>query len=92
MNEILSLIQPDGSPREVFCGLRSVTRSEFYQANATGYKPELVFILADYYDYNGETLVDYDGQRYRVIRTYRTGQALELVVTKASAEEAEWDG
>lgn len=92
MNEILALIQPDGRPREVFCGLRSVTRSEFYQANATGYKPELVFILADYYDYNGETLVDYDGQRYRIIRTYRTGQALELVVTKASAEEAEWDG
>lgn len=92
MNEILALIQPDGRHREVFCGLRSVTRSEFYQANATGYKPELVFILADYYDYNGETLVDYDGQRYRIIRTYRTGQALELVVTKASAEEAEWDG
>lgn len=92
MNEILALIQPDGRPREVLCGLRSVTRSEFYRANATGYKPELVFILADYYDYNGETLVDYDGQRYRIIRTYRTGQALELVVTKASAEEAEWDG
>lgn len=92
MNEILSLIQPDGSPREVFCGLRSVGRTEFYQANATGYKPELVFVLADYLEYSDETLVDHNGQRYRIIRTYRTGQELELVVTKASAEEAEWDG
>ena len=92
MNEILTLIQTDGTTRDVFCGLRSVSRSEFYQANATGYKPELVFVLADYLEYNDETLVDYDGQRYRVIRTYRTGQELELVATKASAEEAEWDG
>lgn len=92
MTEILTLIQPDGRKREVFCGIRSVARSEFYQAEATGYKPELVFVLADYYDYEDETLVEYDGKRYRVIRTYRTGQALELVVTKASAEEAEWDG
>ena len=92
MNEILNLIQKDGSPREVFCGLRSVSRTEFYQAEATGYKPELVFVLADYLDYNEETLADYNGQRYRVIRTYRTGQELELIVTKASAEEVEWDG
>lgn len=92
MLDILDLIQPDGTAREVFCGLRSVSRSEFYQANATGYKPELVFVLADFYDYNDETLVDYNGQRYRVIRTYRIGQELELIVTKASAEEAEWNG
>ena len=92
MTEILTLIQSDGSKREIFCGIRSVTRSEFYQANATGYTPSMVFVLADYYDYEEETLVEYDGKRYRVIRTYRTGQALELVVTKASAEEAEWDG
>lgn len=92
MNDIIALIQPDGSSREVFCGLRSVGRSEFYQANATGYKPELVFVLADYLDYNDETLVDFNEKRYRVIRSYRTGQELELIVTKASAEEVDWDG
>lgn len=92
MNEILSLVQMDGTAREVFCELRSVGRSEFYQANATGYKPELVFILADYLDYNDETLVDHDGKRYRVIRAYRKDQELELVVTRASAEESELNG
>lgn len=92
MNDILALIQPDGSSREVFCSLRSVGRSEFYQANASGYKPEMVFVLADYLEYNEEILAEHNGQRYRVIRSYRTGQQLELVATKASAEEAEWDG
>ena len=76
----------------MFCSLRSVGRSEFYQANASGYKPEMVFVLADYLEYNEEILAEHNGQRYRVIRSYRTGQQLELVATKASAEEAEWDG
>jgi hypothetical protein len=34
----------------------------------------------DYLDYEGETLVEYLGQRYRVLRTFRTGQELELVL------------
>ena len=30
-------------------------------------------------NYNGEVLVEYDGQKFRILRTYRTGQELELV-------------
>ena len=86
MNEIITLIEGD-SRREVFCGLRSVGHSEFYEAHATEYHPELKFVLADYFDYEGETLVKYAGVLYRVIRTYRTGQELELTVGRASAEE-----
>jgi hypothetical protein len=44
-------------------------------------------VLEDYLDYNGETLVKYGADLYRVIRTYRTGQELELTVGRASAEE-----
>ena len=92
MNEILNLITVTqttddyGDPvvqetaREVFGRLQSIGQSEFYQAHATGLKPELKFILSDYLDYEGETLVEHDGQRYRVLRTYRTGQELELTV------------
>lgn len=91
MNSILSLIQQTqsvdayGDPvlaettREVFCGLRSIGQKEFYQAQAVGLQPELKFVLADYLDYNDETLVAYKGQRYRVLRTYRDGQELEIV-------------
>ena len=87
MNEILTLIKDDGFRRDVFGGLRSVTRSEFYQAQAVGYKPEVVFALADYLDYQDESLVKHDGKLYRVLRTYRAGQELEVVATAASAEE-----
>lgn len=87
MNEALMLIKDDGSRRDVLGGLRSVTRAEFYQAQAVGYKPEVVFVLADYLDYDKESLVKHDGELYRVLRTYRAGQELEIVATAASAEE-----
>ena len=91
MNELLTLIQQTrgvddyGDPvltettRDVFCGIRSIGQKEFYQAQAVGLQPEVKFVLADYLDYNDEPMVAHNGQRYRVLRTYRTGQELELV-------------
>lgn len=78
--------------REVFCGFRSIGMREFYSSSSTDFHPELKLILADYLDYDDETLVDYNGQRYRVIRTYRTGQELELTLERAPAEDGEADG
>lgn len=71
--------------REVFCGEVSVGQSEFYQAHAVGLKPEIKLKLTDYLDYNGEELLRYtpkgqtEAQLFRVLRTYRVGQELELV-------------
>lgn len=87
MNEVITLIE-GGSRRDVLCGLRSVGYTEFYEAHSVDYHPELKFVLADYLDYEGETLVKYGARLYRVIRTYRTGQELEITVGLASAEEA----
>ena len=92
MNDILILIATTngvdeyGDPtisetrREVFCRKGSVGQSEFYQAHANGLKAELKLVLADHLDYEGEALVEYDGELFRVLRTYRTGKELELVV------------
>lgn len=91
MNELLILVSAEDS-RTVFCGLRSVGMKEFYEASARDFYPEMVFILRDYLDYNGEQLVEHNGQRYRVLRTFRTGQELEIVVTRASAEEGDLYG
>lgn len=88
MDELIILVGESGR-REVFAELRSIGQSEFYQAQATGYKPELKFVLADYLDYDGETLVEYTSTLYRVLRTFRAGQSLEIVVSLASAEEVE---
>lgn len=87
MNEVLTLIQQDGVLRDVFCRVASIGMREFYEASARDFYPEVKFILADYLEYNGEQHVQHDGQTYRVLRTYRVGQELELTVTRASAEE-----
>lgn len=92
MNEVLLLIQQTqgveeyGDPvvtetaREVFAKLSSIGQKEFYQAHAVGLQPEMKFVLADYLDYEGEALAEYDGQRYRILRTYRNGKELELTL------------
>ena len=90
MNEVLTLITETqttddcGDPvilqtvRQVFCRVVSVGAKEFYQAAATGLKPEIKFVLADYLDYKGEKIVRYEGGVFHVLRTYRNGQELEL--------------
>lgn len=104
MIDILTLIQrtpsrdDEGYPiilenrRDVFCGVRSIGQKEFYQAHASDFHPELKLVLADYLDYQDETLVEYNGRCYRVIRTYRTGQELELVVERAPVEDGDRNG
>lgn len=86
MNEIITLIEGDAR-RDVFCALRSVGHTEFYEAHAVEYHPELKFVLADYLEYKGETIIKHGEEYYRVIRIYRTGQELEITVGRASAEE-----
>lgn len=96
MNDVAVLIKreygKDDVKREVFCGFRSIGMREFYAASTTDFHPELKLVLGDYLDYNGETLADYNGQRYRIIRTYRTGQELELTLERAPEEDGEADG
>lgn len=87
MSELLILVS-DTDRREVFCRLASIGQQEFYLAQAAKLKPELKFILTDYLDYNNEFICVYEGTVYRVLRTYRSGQELEIVVQLASKEES----
>ena len=57
--------------REVFCRVYGITRSEFYQAAVADLHPEITIRLSDFLDYEGEDMVEHDGIRYSVIRTYR---------------------
>lgn len=91
MVDVLTLIRQEttvdeyGDPvitetrREIFAEQMSIGQKEFYQAHAVGLQPEIKFKLADYLDYENEPCVEHTGQRYRVLRTYRTGQELEIV-------------
>ncbi|KLR75274.1 phage head-tail adaptor [Geobacillus sp. T6] len=57
--------------KTVLCNVKSVSRSEFYSAATAGLKPSIVFVIHGY-EYDGEQEVEFEGARYRVIRTYST--------------------
>lgn len=57
---------------------KSVKYNEFYQAQATGLKPEMIFEVRIY---NGESHLFYNGVQYRVIRSYDRHNSYELTCT-----------
>ncbi len=59
----------DGPPREVLADRKAIRQSEFYQAAASGFQPEITFVLWSA-DYQGEDRLGYDGDLYEVIRRY----------------------
>lgn len=59
------------SPRDVFCKVQSVTRTEFFEGGRNGLNPEFQFTVFSG-DYNGETLCEYNGNSYGIYRVYRT--------------------
>ena len=63
----------DSSPtaRDVLCKVQSVSRKEFFANNREGLNPALRFdVFAA--EYQGETLVEYNGARYSVYRTHQS--------------------
>ena len=80
--------KPTETQRMCYCRVNSVTRSEFYRARENGIQPQLVFVISEYADYNGEKVIIYNGKRYRVIRSYVKNHAVELTVGEATADAA----
>lgn len=63
--------------KTIFCEVDSVSQSEFFAAENTELNPEYRFTIF-FGDYDGQSLVKFNGARYSVYRTYRTGDDLEL--------------
>ena len=72
--------------KQVFCSVRSVGMNEAYQAMSNGLHPQFVFVLTDYADYSDEKIVLYNNKRYRVVRTYRQNQGIELTVEEVTID------
>lgn len=62
-----------------FAKLKSIGQSEFYQAQAQGLKPEIKFVISDYLDYENQQFVIHNNFRYKVLRTFRSGNEIEIV-------------
>lgn len=72
--------------RTVFCEVRSVGYQEYYRALEQDLHPTFIFRLADYAEYQGEKICEYEGTRYRIVRTYVDGYAIELTVEEATVD------
>lgn len=92
MNDTITLVKKSYLPdetgelvsttttRDVFAKVESVGMKEFYEAMAQGLKPEVRFVIFDHLDYQGERTVEYLGDTFTVIRTYRKNlTSIELV-------------
>lgn len=77
---------PAETARMVFCEVRSVSRYEFWRAKENGATPTFVFRLSDRLEYQGEKILTYQGERYRVVRTYVDGYAIEITAEPATID------
>lgn len=55
--------------REVYAQLRGIARAEWFEAGRNGMNPDTTFIMSAL-DYQGETIIEWNGVRYGVYRTY----------------------
>jgi SPP1 family predicted phage head-tail adaptor len=68
--------------RAVFCNVQSVTRNEFFEGGRNGLNPQYEFTVF-FADYNGETIVEFEGETYAVYRAFRRrDDTLELYVER----------
>lgn len=74
--------------REVFCQVNSVTRAEFFDGGRNGLNPEFEFTMF-FGDYMGEPIVEYNGNRYSVYRTFQgRNDVIELYVERKGGSNA----
>lgn len=85
------VFQTCASSRDVFCQVNSVSRAEFFEAGRNGLNPEYEFTMFAG-DYNGEKVVEYNGETYAVYRTYyaRT-DTIELYVERKGGTNGKGD-
>lgn len=63
------VLRESETSRQVFCRVKSIRQSEFFQAGRNGLNPEWSFTVF-HADYAGEEIVEYAGKRYKVYRTF----------------------
>ena len=76
--------KPETVEKKRFCEELSVTRTEYYDAENVGFKPEIVLKLARASDYANELKVKYQEKAYDIIRNYPTRDGgIELVIQRS---------
>ena len=79
--------------RKTYCEEKSLACSEVYQARASGHAPTIRLKLPQEFEYRGETICEYKGERYAILRDYTDekifGAELTLERIRGNAAPAE---
>ena len=67
----LGIFQHTQTSRKVFVNVSSVTQTEWFNGGRNGLNPAYRFTMFEY-DYQGESVIQYDGINYAIYRTYIT--------------------
>lgn len=76
--------------KERYAKKLEIGQREFYQAEATGLKPEIKFEIWKF-EYNGEMFLEYEKRNYKIIKTYerKVEEKIELTCTSVTNKEVE---
>lgn len=78
---------PVENKKKIFCNISSVSAAEWFEAGRNGLQAELRITMFAF-DYNGEDIVEIEGNRYSVYRTYRAkADEIELYLEKKAGSE-----
>lgn len=74
---------PAETRKQVFCKVKDITRSEFFEGGRSGLNPEMRFDVFGC-DYDGETILEWRGKRYGIYRVshYENDDYAELYVER----------
>lgn len=68
--------------RKLYVSVNSVRQSEFYQAQASGFKPEVSIVIRNF-EYKGEEFAEVNEIEYRILRTYdKNDGTIELTLVR----------
>ncbi len=71
-----------------YCNEKSIGQSEFYQAESAGLKPEIK-LETKLVDLNNVTHVKYKERRYKILRTFKKEDIVEITLTSLINENDE---
>ena len=66
---------------QLFAKKKSISQTEFYQAQTSDYKPEIKFKIPDYMDYGGQKFLVHEDVKYKIMKVYQPENSEELEIT-----------
>lgn len=70
---------------KIYCNSKSITQSEFYQSATVGLKPTIK-LECKLIDVNGVDHVKYNNEIYKILRSYRKEDKIEITLVRTIME------